>query len=188
MNGVLEFNNLITSKAPLTLINLGNITSNVSVIMSVIHRKLSEQGLTDEEGFKKSFEYLTSESLQKIPYVQISSMLFASLAKEAKSGRKKPPTKGMMNDVEVIASYAPYCDAMFVDNECRRLLNAGLKESKYKLKTKIFSQDNKEEFLAYLDEIEKLTSKSHLNKLKEVYGDKWLKPYVEIFDTEKSDR
>lgn len=30
----------------------------------------------------------------------------------------KPPTRGFMNDVRAISAYAPYVDAMFVDNEC----------------------------------------------------------------------
>ena len=161
--------------------NIGTLTSNSSIIMTVIHRKLREKGFTDEEGMKKSFEYLVSESLKEIPYVQISSMLFASLAREASLGRKKPPTKGMMNDVETISCCTPYCDAVFIDNECRRLLNHGAAKTGYKLKARIFSQDNKDEFLKYLDEIEKSVSKKHLKKVKEVYGEKWLTPYTDMF-------
>lgn len=182
---ILEYSRLISSEIPLTLNSIGSITSNISVIMSIIHRKLREKGLSDEEGMKKSFEYLNSNSLKNIPYVQISSMLYASLAREGALGRKKPPTKGMMNDIEAIASYATYCDAIFIDNECRRLLNHGLKESGYKLKTRVFSQDNKDEFLEYLGGIEKSLSKKHLNKIKEVYGENWLKPYVEMFTVEE---
>ena len=89
-----------------------------------------------------------------------------------------------MNDVEIIASYTPYCDTIFIDNECRRLLNQGLKETGYKLTTKVFSQDNKEEFLKYLDEIYGSLSKKHINKVKEVYGEKWLTPYVEMFSAD----
>jgi hypothetical protein len=185
LKGLIRYDQLATGKIPYTLENMGSITSNTSVIMTVIHQKLREKGFTDEEGMKKSFEYLNSESLKKIPYVQISAILFASLAREASLGRKKPPTKGMMNDIEVISCYAPYCDAIFVDNECRRLLNQGIKETGYKLKTKVFSQDNKDEFLLYLDEIEKSVNKKHLEKVKEVYGDKWLTPYVEMFSIEK---
>ena len=166
--------------------DIGALTSNPSIIMTVIHRKLGEKGLTDEEGMKKSFEYLDSESLKEIPYVQISSILFGSLAREASLGRKKPPTQGMMNDIEAISCYTPYCDAIFIDNECRRLLNQGIKETGYNLKTKIFSQDNKDEFLQYLDDIEKSVSKKHLEKVKEVYGDKWLTPYVEMFSAESA--
>lgn len=185
-NSILEYNKLATNQIPLTLNSIGSITSSSSIIMTIIHRKLSEKGLSDEEGMKKSIEYMTSENLKNIPYIQISSILFAALAREGSLGRKKPPTKGMMNDIETIACYTPYCDAIFIDNECRRLLNQGLKEIGYKLKTKIFSQDNKDEFLKYLDEIEKSLSEKHLNKVKEVYGEKWLTPYVEMFSVEST--
>lgn len=182
-NSILEYNKLATNQIPLTLNSIGSITSSSSIIMTIIHTKLGEKGLSDEESMKKSIEYITSDNLKNIPYVQISSMLFASLAREGALGRKKLPTKGMMSDIETIACYTPYCDAIFIDNECRRLLNQGLKETGYKLKTKVFSQDNKHEFLAYLDGIEKSLSKKHLNKVKEVYGEKWLRPYVEMFST-----
>lgn len=185
-DSILEYSKLATNQTPLTLNSIGSITSNSSIIMSIIHRKLNEKGLSDEEGMKKSIEYMASENIKNIPYVQISSILFASLAREGSLGRKKPPTKGMMNDIETIACYASYCDAIFIDNECRRLLNQGLKETGYKLKTKVFSQDNKDEFIKYLDGIEKSLSKKHLNKVKEVYGEKWLTPYVEIFEAEQS--
>lgn len=181
VQSIVEYSKLMTNQIPVSINSIGGISSNASVIMTIIHRKLGEKGFSDEDGMKKSFEYLNSESLKSIPYAQISSMLFASLAREASLGRKKPPTKGMMNDVEVIACHAPYCEAMFIDNECRRLLNNGLTQTKVKLKSKIFSQDNKDEFLNYLDEIEKSVSKAHLKKVKEVYGDKWLTPYVEMF-------
>lgn len=181
IRSIVEYSKLITNQVPVSINSIGNISSNASIIMTAIHWKLSEKGFSDEDGMKKSIEYLNSENIKNIPYVQISAMLFASLAREASLGRKKPPTKGMMNDVEVIACHAPYCDAMFIDNECRRLLNTGLSQTKVKLKTKVFSQDNKNEFLDYLDEIEKSVSKTHLKKVKEVYGDKWLTPYVEMF-------
>lgn len=187
LKGLLEFNNIASGQVPLTINNLNSLTSNISVIMAEIHKKLRVKGLTDEEGLKKSIEYFNSESLKNIFYVQISSILFASLAREAGFGRKKPPTRGMINDVEIIACYAPYCDAVFIDKECRRLLKQGLTETKYSLKTKIFAQDNKEEFLKYLEEIEKSISKKHLEKVKEVYGENWLTPYTDMFSSEMAE-
>jgi hypothetical protein len=86
-----------------------------------------------------------------------------------------------MNDIEVIACYAPYCDTMFIDNECQRLLKNGLKKSKIKLMTQIFSQQNQNEFLKHLDQIENSVSKNHLVKVIEVYGKSWLKPYIEMY-------
>lgn len=181
LKSLFEFNAIATGKIPLTINNIGGLTSNVSVIMTIIHRKLRELGFSDEEGVKKSIEYFQSESIKNIPYIKLSSMLFAALAVETKFGRKKPPSRGIMNDVEIIASYSPYCDAMLIDKECQRLLKRGLKETKNTLQTKIFSQNDKVEFIEYLDQIEKSTSKKHLMKVKEVYGNTWLDPYIEMF-------
>lgn len=178
---VLNYGALVDGKVQPTVNDIYSLTGNISVIMTIIHKKLRELGFSDEEGVNKSIEYLQSESFKNIPYVKISSALYAALAEETKFGRKKPPTKGIMNDIEVIACYAPYYDAMFMDNECQRLFINGLKKSKIKLKTQIFSQQNQDKLLDHLDHIEKTVSKSHRTKVIEVYGKSWLKPYVELY-------
>ena len=48
--------------------------------------------------------------------------MFAAIAMLAAVGKKEPPNEGMTPDIETVAHLLPYCDAMFMDNECRSLL------------------------------------------------------------------
>lgn len=50
-----------------------------------------------------------------------------------------------------------------------------------------------DEFFAYLDDIETIASQVHLAKVKEVYGEEWLKPFTGLYtwrdeDAEEKER
>ena len=64
-----------------------------------------------------------SPIFDKIPFVKISSLLLTGIARKALSGQVEPPDQGMANDLFIISHYLPYCDAMFIDNECAALLS-----------------------------------------------------------------
>jgi hypothetical protein len=160
--------------------------STHSVVLSVMQRILKEHGFKDEELLNKCFEYLKSDSIKEIPVVSISAGLYASIARKAAAGQKKPPTKGAVNDISIISSLSPYCDAMFIDNEFNSLLKENINGKPVKevigVKAKLFSQRNIGEFISYLNEIEKSASVEHIKKVIEVYGDSWGKPFVEMYD------
>lgn len=88
------------------------------------------------------------------PRHRITAYLFAAIARKIVAGQRKPPTRGFMNDVHAIASYAPYVDAMFLDKECAGLLREAPLHDELKLRARIFSLNTREEFLAYLGELE----------------------------------
>jgi hypothetical protein len=138
-------------------------------------------GMQEKNVWIKTGEYLLSPSLKNIPFIKISSMLYAALARKAAAGRKKPPNQGMTNDIEIISTLLPYCDAMFIDNECHSYLKEKPLCDNINYGTKIFSQNNKEKFLEYLNDIEKNTPKKHFDKVCEVYGDKWKEPYTTLY-------
>ena len=100
----------------------------------------------------------------------------------SKSIKKKLRSKGIMNDVQFISYLLPYCDAMFIDNECRGLLKSFPIKDRIQYGTKVFSQNNKDEFIEYLNEIGNQMSEEHFKKVKEVYGDDWLKPYTSLYE------
>lgn len=71
---------------------------------------------------------------------------------------------------------------MFIDNECYTYLNERpLCKNIRDYQTKIFSQNTKQEFLEYLDEIESQASAEHFSKIKEVYGETWPEPYIRLY-------
>ena len=133
----------------------------------------------------KTVEYLLSPLLKDVPFIKISSMLYAALARKAAAGRKKPPNQGMTNDIEIISVLLPYCDAMFIDNEGHTYLKEKPLCEAIDYGTDIFSQNTKDEFLKYLDNIELNASKEHLNKVNEVYGSTWREPYTTLYNLKK---
>lgn len=156
--------------------------SDNTVLMARIHEKLREKYDDEKTVLQKTNEYFFSGKIKEISYAIISAALYAALAQQASSGRTKPLTQGMINDITVIATYAPYCDALFIDKECQHILNQGQVKAKYDLSNKVFSRNNKEALMKYLDTIEKSATKKHIDLVKEVYGDNWVTPYVTIFD------
>lgn len=157
-------------------------------LLQVVKEHLVFSGTQHNEVLNKMREYLTSDVLKEVPFVQIASMLFASLAREAADGRSKLPTRGMLNDIQMIASYSPYCDAIFIDQECHSLLRKLPKQSQaysakvgLRLDQKIYSAATLEEFLHFLDGIEKNASQEHLELVRTVYGPDWGEPFTTMF-------
>jgi len=152
------------------------------LITSLI-RVAHEEGVQDTpEALKKISEYLNSEFLELIPSIRIGTALYAAIADQATKGRQRPPTKGVFVDIKMIESFLPYCDAMFVDDENTALLQDGRVKAKVGYPTKMFSLRNKEEFLKHLDDILHSADPSHIDLIKQVYGDDWMQPFVTILE------
>ena len=54
--------------------------------------------------------------------MKIQAMMVAAIAMLAAGGKKEPPNEGITQDIKTVAHLLPYCNAMFMDNECRSLL------------------------------------------------------------------
>jgi len=165
-----------------------NIEKYTSFIMSeelILIQSLSYYVSGDQlEKIKKVLSFLQSKDLLEISFNEIAASLWASIAHQAAhGGRKKPPNRGMVSDIDMISTLLPYCDAMLIDREMFELLNHGeVKKKVLKYKTKIYSTSNKKEFMAYLDDIEKSASKEHLKLVADVYGEDWTEPYWNMYE------
>lgn len=156
-------------------------TSSVILIRSLIDM-FTREGLNESEVLSKVAEYLTSPDLKNVTHHKISSLLYAALARKAASGQKNPPSQGMVNDISTISTLLPYCDAMFIDNECCSYLNENPIRDRLSYGTKCFSQNTKEDFLNYLKEIKASASSDHINALNEVYGEHYYtEPYTTLY-------
>src|SRR3546814_17909431 len=89
-----------------------------------------------------------------MPFSRIMAYMFAALAAQVKAGRRKGVSAGFMNDVEAVAAYAPFVDAMFIDKECALLLTQGRPGQELTFRARIFSMTNREEFMDYLSGLE----------------------------------
>ncbi|OXS54978.1 hypothetical protein B1A99_24675 [Cohnella sp. CIP 111063] len=135
-----------------------------------------------EQMWAKIIEYFNEADFSQLPTLHISALLFAAIARQAAIGRKRPPNRGTMNDVNMISSYMPYCDAMFIDKEFSNILGE-IPEGDLNYKARIFSLSTREEFMEYLNTIEKSATAEHIAKVNEVYGESWKKPYVTLYQS-----
>jgi hypothetical protein len=138
------------------------LPSSSSVLINMLQGILRKQGVEkDEVIWSKLLEYFNSANFGNLPFLHLSASLFASIARKAGAGRKKPPNRGTMNDIEMISVFLPYCDAMLIDNECASYMKEKPFSDSIGFPTKIFSHLNREEFIKYLDEIENDASKTY---------------------------
>jgi hypothetical protein len=143
---------------------------------------LAEYKISDPmEQLKKVGVYLRSPHFLRLPFVRLSSMLYAAIARKAPS-MKSPPNRGTTTDVTVIASVLPYCHAMFVDNAMAGYLREKqLQDEVARFGARIFSPRSKAAFLAYLDEIEYTADERHIKWVKMTYPSKWfVEPFMNV--------
>ncbi len=161
-------------------------------ILDDLLRLSRTHGISEENLLGTIIKYFNDvDALLEIPKIRISSVMFAGLARRAQMGKKEPPKS--FTDVEFISSYLPYCDAMFVDIESATILKEPPKEIPLNLKlkefpAKIFSLNQKKEFLDYLDQLVKKIPAEQMEILKDVTGDNHDKPYWDIIEHEKRER
>lgn len=153
------------------------------ILFNTIQSRIGNNESDPEQVLKSVVDFFYSENFKSIPTQRIASYLFAGIARKATHGQKRPPSKGMLNDISIISNYLPYCEAMFLDNECLALLTENPTGEYIKdFKTKLFSKNTLSDFLEYLENIKVNTTSEHLKKLKEVYGEDWIKPYTKLYD------
>ncbi len=126
--------------------------------------------------------FFASDKFRAVSGARISSLFWATIAREIHAGRRPDhfPKASMYNDINAVAMYSPFCDAMFVDKEISHLTKQGELCKELGGKTRFFSlrQSEKTQFLDYLDGIERGASAEHLALVEEVYGPPT--PYVDL--------
>lgn len=125
-----------------------------------------------EETTKLMKEFMQANRIAEAPFLKLQAMMYAVMAMRAFGGKKEPPNEGMATDIETVAHVLPYCDAMFVDNECRSLLLNIPKRVQPKLVNRVYSMRVKDDFLAFLRGIRNNISPDHVQGLIEAYGDR----------------
>jgi hypothetical protein len=149
--------------------------------MDTIRREFVESGADREEALQRTLKFLSSRELGVIPEMRISSMLWAARALKAAAGQRAPPRASFATDVGTISAYLPYCDAMFVDNECRALLAEEPVRSRLTFPTRVFSVSTWDQFTAYLDELLASCPEDQRRLVRMVYGDSWEQPFETMY-------
>ena len=150
-------------------------------MIKAVFDTFEKAGIQEKDICNKTMEYLNSKYIKDIPFLKISAMFYAAIARKAAAGKKNPPGQGMSNDISIISVIFPYCDAIFIDKECHSYIRENPLCDELNYGTKIFSLSNKDAFLDYLEFIENSASEDHLFWLRQVYGDDWGKPYTKMY-------
>lgn len=160
-------------------------------LLDELLRICRQNDFSEQDGIKKISEYFqNADTLLEIPKVKIGSVMYANLARSASLGKKEPPKS--FADVEFISSYLPYCDAMFIDKESKKLLTELPKNTpnQYRLEeftTNIYTLNEKEEFLQFLDQIISDIPQDQINILEDMSGKNYFKPYWELIEHERKE-
>jgi hypothetical protein len=139
-----------------------------SPIDANIVRKLlyfDEDELDIRDRLHRISHFFNSKYYYEVPCEDISSGLFSALKQKVKSGhyineeKAKERLSGIFYDVTFISTYAPYCDAMFIDNAMIDLINEIGFNMEEKYQTLFFSKKNWNAFIAYLSRIKEQKGK-----------------------------
>lgn len=126
--------------------------------------------------------FFESTCFSAVDWVKITSHMLAYIAQQAaKQGRNKLPTPGFGYDVLAISSYMPYCDAMFIDNECQTMLSQNPLRDRLGYPAILFSANTIDKLVDYLRDIASNAHPEHLNIVASIYGDDLVQNFFNTF-------
>lgn len=148
---------------------------------TVMSRSLEKFGVPEDDWAQTVDDFSSSDQMREMPQLRLWAGLFAAYDVEVVEQRAPDLKASLYFDFIGISSYLPYSDAFFLDRECARLLNEARENGEVPWTTRIFTIDLKDEFLAYLEEVEDSAPEGHHDLVERVYGADWLRPFWEIY-------
>jgi hypothetical protein len=115
-------------------------------------------------------QFFQSKHAMEVPFQYIASRLWAAIAqmvRNPKGPRASKPSDGY--DVTAISHYAPYCDAMIVDNEFYAMASQKNIDVPGKFGVRLFCSKTLDAFLRYLDDLATNLQNDHREALRQVY-------------------
>lgn len=129
-----------------------------------------------DEAMQDIARYFASPYFAALPCEWLSARIFATLKAMVRDGafanREKAREKlsGVFFDVKHIATYAPYSDAIFVDNQMANILGQPSVGLHNKFGTRVFCLNTIEQFMSWLTRSRQAMSTDHRLNLQRVYG------------------
>jgi hypothetical protein len=127
-------------------------------------------GVPEDNRLHRIVDFWRWDKNREMPQNKISAYLFAAVSRRVATGEKKIVDRGLLNDISAVSTYAPYMDAMFLDNRFAALLSEEPLVTEMNYKVRIFSLKNKDAVLAYLTEIEDNTPDEVRDLAARIYG------------------
>lgn len=129
-----------------------------------------------EEQIRTCAAFFESPHFAQLPYQYIRSRACAMLKQKVKRGAFVNPEKalasvgGFFYDLDHIGHYAPYCDAIAMDQPMAEMMTSAQLGLEDRFRVRVFSLSNLDEFHAWLDETERGMTDEHRQGLKDAYG------------------
>lgn len=149
-------------------------TPHANTMAGIIH--LLGQERDPAERLKIAGEYLKSQHFKNAPYQHLSARMFAALKAQVKNGAyvnveeaKTKKLRGFFYDVRHVATYAPYCDAIFVDKAMYALVTHPTVALEQTYGVKVFSRTNWDEFLSWIDALQSKKTLEHARSLELIH-------------------
>lgn len=149
-----------------------------SPIMAMVVQTLLQclpEDSAPEESLKKIGAFFQSEHFSEIPYQWLSVRVFATLKDMVKRGAYANHEAalqrlgGFFQDMKHVSIYGPYCDAFVMDQAMAALVADPRIDLEGRYGVKVFSLNNWDEFLAWLDVLESGMSIEHRAGLAAAY-------------------
>lgn len=150
-------------------------TMDVSVVEQMLH--WLPKNLDIEERLQKCMGFFMSPHFSSIPHEWLSSHIFATLKKMIKGGAFTNPAvalkklNGIFDDIKHVSVYAPYCDAIIIDNLMADLVCSPQVAFDKRYNVKVFSPKTLDEMLDWLSELESDMSDEHKVAVGQAYPD-----------------
>lgn len=129
-----------------------------------------------EERLRLCAQFLMeSQHFKETPHQKLSARIFATLKAMVKDGayinkeRTLQRLSGFFLDVSHISTYAPYCDAFVMDQPMADLVSKPTVALERTYDTRVFSLNNWDQFLAWLDSLVSGMSDEHKAALAVIY-------------------
>lgn len=176
----------LASRGELDVSEIAFPPHEVSLVQSLL--RVAETDTQDPgAGIEKIAAFFASKAFQKMPFAKVWGLFWATLARVVRSGMNPDnfPTGSIYNELDVVAAYSPYCDAMFVDLEMESLSRQGELRRSLASGAKFFSLRSKDAFLEYLKDLERNASSEHLALVRDVYGPSAGEPFLGLLTWDK---
>ncbi|MDR6990209.1 hypothetical protein [Luteimonas sp. 3794] len=142
-----------------------NGTVGVSIVQGMRLQLPREMGVLDQ--IRTCAAFFDSQAFAELPVQYVRSRAYAALKAQVKAGafrnvaRARTKLKGFYTDVEHVAQYAPYCNAVALDQPMAALMNYPGLELEKRYAVRVFSLNNLAEFHAWLDGVEEAMPAEH---------------------------
>jgi|WetSurMetagenome_2_1015567.scaffolds.fasta_scaffold00073_21 hypothetical protein len=136
-----------------------------NVVENMLYWLPKEQPLTDR--LQRCMDFFTSEHFANVPNLWLEARMFSTLKDMVKRGafanRNKALGKfsGIFEDFKHVSLYAPYCDAFIMDKLMADLVGKPTVGLEQRYGVKVFSLNNWDELLEWLNELEANMSDEH---------------------------